>query len=236
MTVDFRGLQERLRRRLLAEIAAGELTGLELARQTGFRQGHISNFLNRKRGLSLEAMDAILRVRKLGLTELLGEGRRAPGRARTIHASSSGKTYVPLVEPENCYASEVPYSETKNALSVVTSRLQKLGMQMHTPRPHWRRFVAMRVSPDDGRAMAPRLERGSVVVVDRHSNGGEEKGSIYVAKHEGKIVMRYVERAGEEFVLKAENAPFPLLVLEKEGGRDPLAAIVGRVCLVIEEV
>jgi plasmid maintenance system antidote protein VapI len=62
MSTNFRGLQERLRERLLAHINAGELTGMELARQTGFQQAHISNFLNRRRGLSLDAMDAILRT------------------------------------------------------------------------------------------------------------------------------------------------------------------------------
>ena len=35
----------------------GELTGLRLVEQSGFKQAHISNFLNCKRGLSLEGMD-----------------------------------------------------------------------------------------------------------------------------------------------------------------------------------
>src|SRR5215470_5229582 len=48
-----RVLLENLRRVLWARIEAGELTGLRLAEQTGFKQAHISNFLNRKRGLSL---------------------------------------------------------------------------------------------------------------------------------------------------------------------------------------
>ena len=50
----FKVLQENLRKILWDRIEAGELTGLRLAEQTGFKQAHISNFFNRKRGLSLK--------------------------------------------------------------------------------------------------------------------------------------------------------------------------------------
>ena len=49
-----RTLQENLRKALWKRIDAGEITGLKLADLTGFKQAHISNFLNRKRSLSIE--------------------------------------------------------------------------------------------------------------------------------------------------------------------------------------
>ena len=55
----FKVLQDNLRKILWQRIETGELTGLRLAQQTGFKQAHISNFLNRKRGLSLEGMDKV---------------------------------------------------------------------------------------------------------------------------------------------------------------------------------
>src|SRR3981189_2734792 len=64
-------LQEKLRKALWEYIDAGELTGLRLAQQTGFKQAHISNFLNRKRGLSLEGMDKVLAVQHLSVLDLL---------------------------------------------------------------------------------------------------------------------------------------------------------------------
>src|SRR3954465_12381318 len=64
-------LQDNLRRILLQRIQSGELTGLHLAQQTGFKQAHISNFLNRKRGLSLEGMDKVLAVQHLSVLDLL---------------------------------------------------------------------------------------------------------------------------------------------------------------------
>src|SRR2546425_10975634 len=67
----FRALQENLRKALWERIGEGELTGLRLAEQTGFRQAHISNFLNRKRRLRLEGMDKVLNVQRLSVLDLL---------------------------------------------------------------------------------------------------------------------------------------------------------------------
>ena len=70
----FRALQENLRKALWERIEEGELTGLRLARETGFKQAHISNFLNRKRGLSVEGMDKVLNVQRLSILDLLDPG------------------------------------------------------------------------------------------------------------------------------------------------------------------
>jgi hypothetical protein len=67
----FKALQENLRKALWERIDEGELTGLRLANQTGFRQAHISNFLNRKRSLSLDGMDRVLSVQRLSVLDLL---------------------------------------------------------------------------------------------------------------------------------------------------------------------
>src|ERR1700690_1768882 len=66
-----KSLQENLRKAIWERIEDGELTGMKLAEQTGFRQGHISNFLNRKRSLSLEGMDRVLNVQRLSVLDLL---------------------------------------------------------------------------------------------------------------------------------------------------------------------
>src|SRR5205085_9705236 len=70
-SMKFRALQENLRKTLWFRIEEGDLTGLHLAAQTGFKQAHISNFLNRKRGLSLEGMDKVLNVQHLSVLDLL---------------------------------------------------------------------------------------------------------------------------------------------------------------------
>src|SRR6266536_1572955 len=67
----FKSLQENLRKTLWGRIDEGGLTGLRLAEQTGFKQAHISNFLNRKRSLSLDGMDKVLSVQHLSILDLL---------------------------------------------------------------------------------------------------------------------------------------------------------------------
>src|SRR5712691_10961267 len=67
----FVALQESLRKELRKRIDAGELTGMELARRAGFTQAHISNFLNRKRGLKLTALDRVLRAIGQSVYDLL---------------------------------------------------------------------------------------------------------------------------------------------------------------------
>ena len=49
--MNFADLHERLRLELVRRIDREALTGSRLAQQTGFRQAHISNFLNRRRAL-----------------------------------------------------------------------------------------------------------------------------------------------------------------------------------------
>lgn len=230
MVKDFRGLQERLRQRLLAEIAAGELTGLELARRTGFQQAHISNFLNRKRGLSLQAMDEVLKVRGLTVSDLAAAHDPRSARRRTIHAAAAEMTHIPLVDGENCLATEIPYSLNRNALQSMTTRLQKLPVRMMTPRPQWQRFVAIRVNPSDAAAMAPRLPRGSTVVIDRHSNAADHRHSIYLIRSGNKIALRYVEKVAGAWLSRPHNPEYPLEVLKS------VAGIIGRVCLVLAEI
>ena len=63
-------LQDKLRAHIRSRIDRGELTGTGLSREAGFQQGHLSNFLNARRGLSLESMDRLLETLNIGVFEL----------------------------------------------------------------------------------------------------------------------------------------------------------------------
>ena len=97
----FKALQENLRKTLWDRIEEGDLTGLRLAQQTGFKQAHISNFLNRKRGLSLEGMDKVLNVQHLSVLDLIEPtevNKRAsilPPSRRRIRKCPAGRGAVP---------------------------------------------------------------------------------------------------------------------------------------------
>jgi hypothetical protein len=74
-------MHERLRLELLRRIQRGTLSVSLLARQTGFGQAHLSNFLNCRRQLSLEAMDRILASQRMAAGDLLpatNDARVAP--------------------------------------------------------------------------------------------------------------------------------------------------------------
>src|ERR1700690_2182104 len=68
--MNFQDLHELLRLELLRRIERGTLTGTRLAQQAGFQQAHISNFLNRKRALSLEGLDRVLAAQNLSVNQI----------------------------------------------------------------------------------------------------------------------------------------------------------------------
>src|SRR3954470_17500776 len=139
MAVNFRSLQDQLRERLLAHIAAGELTGLRLARDTGFQQAHISNFLKRKRGLSLEAMDLILKATRISLAELWPSPKDQHVRRRQASGDSTGFLTIPILENENCVATQVPKQDPRDSLKLASRMATRLRPAMQTPREHWER-------------------------------------------------------------------------------------------------
>jgi len=94
----FRMLQESLRKTLWERIDAGKLTGLRLAEKTGFRQTRISNFLNRKRGLSLKGIDKILNVQHLSVLALI-DPAEVNERASILPPSEDEFDNVVVVDP-----------------------------------------------------------------------------------------------------------------------------------------
>jgi len=87
-------LQENLRKAIWERIDEGDLTGMRLAEQTGFKQAHISNFLNRKRSLSLEGIDKVLSVQHLSILDLLDPAEVNKRATIPPRAMTSSTTYL----------------------------------------------------------------------------------------------------------------------------------------------
>jgi hypothetical protein len=226
----FETLQENLRRLLRQRIEAGALTGLGLAQQTGFRQAHISNFLNGKRGLSSEGMDKVLRVQKISVLDLLG--RQEPH--WHIQAAAEGKARfenVCLVEGAVAATSAIILSsEVKDILLYRKDFLEKLRPAPEARREPGERFVAIRADRASGRRMHPRLRPGAVLLLDRHYTGLKPHArvpNIYAVRKNGDCVISYVEVAGDRILLRPHNREFAIEVL---AGKDPAKVVVGRVC------
>ncbi len=230
----FKALQENLRKVLWDRIEARDLTGLKLAQQTDFKQAHISNFLNRKRGLSLDGMDKVLNVQHLSVLDLL-DPAEINKRASILPPTEDDFENVLLVEgPVAAGDALVTAENVKDILKYKKAFLRRLRPEMETPREEWRRFVLIKADGRDGMSMYPRLLPGASVLIDRHYNSlkpfrkGEQ--NMYAVRKEGTCTVKYVETAGTHVVLRPHNQAYPVDVLPIEEGKSYADYIVGRVC------
>lgn len=98
--MNFTQMHERLRLELLRRIRRGTLSVSLLARQTGFGQSHISNFLRSRRQLSLEGLDRILFSQHITALDLLPtDYRRADENDAVPLVSHATALFEPLIRP-----------------------------------------------------------------------------------------------------------------------------------------
>jgi Peptidase S24-like len=230
----FKTLQDSLRKVLWQRIDEGELTGLGLAAQTGFRQAHISNFLNRKRGLSLEGMDRVLKVQHLSVLDLL-DPAEVNKRASILPPATNEFQDVLLVDGETAATESLIMSmNVKDILKFKKSFLRSLRADAGTARDRWERFVLIKVDAREGMSMYPRLLPGATVLIDRHYNSlkpyRKGESNMYAVNKDGACTVKYVEVAGEQLVLRPHNQAYPIDVLAVEKGKKPADYLIGRVC------
>jgi SOS-response transcriptional repressor LexA len=235
----FRQLQDNLRRKLLERITRRELSALGLAQLTGFKQPHITNFLNRKRSLSLDAMDKVLNVQKLSVLDLVEPGE-INKRASMPPPSDDDFENVLLVEGAIAAIEPVITNENvKDMLKFKKSFLKRLRASPQGPHEGWHRFVMVKVDANDGMSMYPRLLPGATVLIDRQYNSLEpyrkQEPNMYAVRRNGSTTVKYVELAGRNLVLRPHNQSYPVSILEIEEGKSFADYIVGRVCHVAIE-
>jgi hypothetical protein len=230
----FRVLQENLRNTLWGRIEQGGLTGLRLAQQTGFKQAHISNFLNRKRGLSLEGMDRVLTVQRLSVLDLL-DPAEVNKRASILPPSDDAFENVLLTD--GTVAATHPLlanMHVKEILKFKKSFLRRLKPEIEGDRQHWERFVVLRADAREGMSMYPRLLPGATVLIDRHYNSLKpyRKGefNMYAVLRNQTCSIKYVEIAAHQLILRPHNPAYPVEVMTIEDGKKASDYIVGRVC------
>jgi len=230
----FVALQENLRRELRRRIEARELTGLELARRTGFTQAHISNFLNRKRGLKLSALDRVLRAIGLELYDLL-DPHELSRFAAVPSSLAADFTEVPQVSAEVAAASEVIVNEqVQQLVRYRRAFLSRLRPDAVPPaQKSWTRFVAIEASPRDAASMRPRLAPGAVVLLDRHYTSlapyRKNDRNLYAVRAAAGTAIRYVEPAAGALILRPHQPDSPVELLPLEPGRAPSDRLIGRV-------
>lgn len=237
--MNFKALQENLRKVLLQRIQCGALTGVGLARQIGLGQAHLSNFLNRKRGLSLEGMDKVLYAQRLSLLDLL-DPAEVNRRASILLRSNDEFDNVMLVSPS--IAATRPLITADKVLAVVKfkkSVLRKMKPETDASRSNWHRFVLIRLYARDALPMAPRLGVRSTLLIDRHYTSLKpyRKGdsNMYAVLKNDTCTIRYVESAGNHMLLRPHDNSFPLETIPIAEGQSAAHYLVGRICQVAME-
>jgi transcriptional regulator with XRE-family HTH domain len=233
----FQDLHECLRKELARRIQNGTLTGTALARQVGFQQAHISNFLNKKRSLSLEGLDRVLEAQQLTVDQLLPVNLNA-----SAHVDSNEQTEaIPVVTPSA--AMDEPVVRAGSVIETMHVPVSRLRDSRSLPAPryaHWQRFVAVRADQQQAAAMEPMLTDGSIVVLDRHYNSlapyrGQQR-TLYAVRHASGLKLRFVEYDDDRLLLRPLSLRFPVELVPLRAKESPADYIVGRVCLVFSEL
>lgn len=232
----FKALQDNLRKTLWGRIDEGELTGLRLAEETGFKQAHISNFLNRKRGLSIEGMDKVLNVQHLSVLDLL-DPQEINKRASILPPADDDFQNVLLVDGATAASEPLVMSmKVKEILKFKKSFLRKLRPEMEGDRENWERFVMIKADAREGMSMYPRMLPGATVLIDRHYNSPKpyRKGesNMYAVNKHGHCTLKYVEQAGDHMVLRPHNQAYPVEIMQMEEGKKVHDYLIGRICYV----
>ncbi len=240
--MNFSQLHERLRLELLRRIDRGNLSGALLARQTGFRQSHISNFLHRKRALSLAALDRILASQMLSVDDLLVLDSSLSGISRSETSSVAGaNSPVPVVTHiAAIHESRPAPHSTVDVLQVPNRLIDHLRSRRAVSRRDWTRFVAVRVSAIQAAGMDPVLRPDALAVIDRHYNSLvpylNSQPSLYAIRSGNTLLIRFADFELNRLILRPYRLAYPVRLLALGPHEVPSDLLVGRICLLLAEV
>jgi hypothetical protein len=234
--MNFSQLHERLRMEIARRIDRGQLTGTLLARQSGLRAPHLSNFIRRKRKLSLSALDRVLAAQLLSVEDLLPESARSESVPIIGDVS-----IVPLVSASTALHS--PVVNQRSILELIhlpAGMVDQLRPRRTLARRDWQRFVAVRLSAAQARPMDPVLSAGSVAILDRHFNSlapnQPSRPNIYAVNVSNTLAFRYVSFDANRLILRPHALDHPVELLKLAADESPSACIAGRVCIIISEL
>ncbi len=233
--MNFSQMHERVRMELLRRIQRGTLSVSLLARQTGFGQAHLSNFLHRRRQLSLEALDRVLAAQHIDAGDLL---------PATYHARSAGpgdESIVPVVS--HAAALFEPFirpAAVQSMLHLPAAWLQSARARASNARRGWQRFVAISIAAADALPMEPLVLPEAIVLLDRHYNSlspyRPNRANLYAVRNGSHITLRYADFLLNRLVLRPHNMAFPVELVEIAPGETPNDWIAGRIALILNEL
>jgi hypothetical protein len=236
--MNFEDLHELLREELARRIDQGLLTRTALAHQTEFRQAHISNFLNRRRSLSLEGLDRVLKALRLDIEQLL-----PCDIAGVALQPSPAEALVGIPVVSATTAMDEPHIREEAVIETIqaaASRLDDTRPRSKTRQVKWDRYVAIRADAQQAAAMDPMIAPGAIVVLDRHYNSlapyRAHQRTIYAVRNGAALGLRFVEFDDGRLILRPLSILFPVQLLALASHETPADYLAGRVCMVISEL
>jgi plasmid maintenance system antidote protein VapI len=229
-------LHEHIRQHVLATVKSGQITQTALAELMGMKQAHISNFVRGKRGLSVDAMDAVLTLLGLDVERLIGisERTRLPGDSSTTLES------VPMIQHRAAMNPTFGENDILGKLGFTKVLLRRLHVEESEARAPWVRFVAVRADTAFAAPMYPRFENGSVLLIDRHYcslvEHRKDQPNLYLIRKEDALMVRWVEMQGTQLCLRPETSKYPLDFVCINKNHPLTSCIVGRVAHIATEL
>lgn len=233
--MNFTQMHEQLRLELLRRIRRGTLSVSLLARQTGYGESHLSNFLHCQRRLSLAAMDRILAAQHLTTSDLIA------GSAMASAVIGGTTTSIPIVSA--VVAMNEPFvrpTAIQALVQVPSPLLQLLHVHPSAQRRAYQRFVAVNVPEPEAEAMSPIVQPGATVVIDRHyatlDRYRADRPNLYAVRNGPHLQLRYLDWQLNRLILQAHNHSYPIELLDVKAGKTPGDFVVGRVVLILNEM
>lgn len=220
-------------------IDQGVLSSSLLARQTGLAQAHISNFLHRRRRLSLPALDRILLAQALSVEELASSGLSAYPPPERLDPQSM--ELVPIVSQTTAMNAPLILSRSViDNIQVPAGWLGTFPARRAASRRSWERFVGVRVTGMQALPMDPLLRAGSIVVLDRHYNSlalwKPPQPNLYAVRSGVHMLFRHVAFDASRLVLRPRVLDHPVELIELAPDEAPSDFLVGRICLCLSQM
>jgi hypothetical protein len=224
-------LQDQLRVHIRAQIARRQWTGRALARQANLPQGHLSNFLHSRRGLSLDSMDRLMAALHIDIHDLTNSQQsQAPEQER---ASRNGMEPIAMVSPENAVLARFRAEQILATRDFSRSFLRKLRPHPAVDRSDWLRFVLIKLDRNNLGVFFPRSS-AVTLLVDRYYSSLQPyrriQPNLYALHLEGRCVVAHIAVCDNCLMLRPREPRAPVEVVRIEPGRTYSDYIVGRIC------
>jgi transcriptional regulator with XRE-family HTH domain len=233
--MNFTQMHERLRLELLRRIQRGTLSVSLLARQTGFGQPHLSNFLHSRRQLSLDALDRILAAQHMAAADLLPINYKNS----TLQVDEESCAIPVVSHAAALFEPFIRPSAVQFMLNLPGGPLQSILPRATKARRTWQRFVAVRVSGADALAMEPLVLPEAIVLLDRHYNSlmpyRRSRPNLYAVRRGAHLTLRYVDFLSNRLVLRPHNISYPVDLIEVGPDESPNDLIAGRIALILNQ-